>query len=135
MRSLGIFLFATAFAIGCNRVGPNGASAPGAVPATDPEANYPTRSEIIDYLDGKTMPSRVPADPKDAGILIRRDQIDALEVEKRASRINDGPWSTDVTFLLKTPDGKYAVRATVEHRRVEGKRAFFGIDFREVAKQ
>jgi hypothetical protein len=84
------------------------------------------------------MPTHLPVqqgEMADKGVVLKRDQIAALEVEQKNVKFDDGPWMTDVTFLVTAPDARYAVRATVKHRQVEGKRAFFGLDFLEVAKQ
>jgi hypothetical protein len=124
-------------ATGCNRP----AATPGLPTSTTgggPDTSYPTKDEVLTYLDGKTMPTRLPVqqgDMPDKDLLLKRDQITALEVDQKAMKFDDGPWLTDLTFLVNGPEARYAVRATVKHRQVEGKRAFFGVEFREVAKQ
>jgi hypothetical protein len=132
-RLLPLVLVGCAF--GCNRVGPAPAVAPPA-PAEGADA-YPSKAEVLDYLDGKPMPLALigPDAKADNTVTLRRDQIDALEVDRGGSAVNGGPWMTSVTFLANTPQGKYAVRAQVLHRRVEDKRAFFGVEFKEVVKQ
>jgi hypothetical protein len=135
MRSSALLLLIALSAAGCNRSAPGGQPPmPESLPAQSQET-YPTKAEVVDYLDGKTMPTKVPPEPNDKGIVLKRDQIEALEVATSTIKFGDGPWQTDVTFLVKMPAGRYGVRATVKHRRVEGKRAFFGIDFLEVAEQ
>ena len=135
MRSRAVLHLLVLSVLGCNRAVPVGPVPEPDNPVAAAASEYPTKAEVMDYLDGKTMPSKVPTNPNDKGIVLKREQIEALEVTQSATQFNDNPWTTDVTFLVRTPDGRYGARATVSHRKVEGKRAFFGVEFREVAKQ
>ena len=45
------------------------------------------------------------------------------------------PWATSATFLYDDQGTRYAVEVRVSHRKVAGKRAFFGFDVVRVAKQ
>src|SRR4051812_20312204 len=125
-RLLPLVLIGCAF--GCNRLGPAPAVAPPAPAPTEGSDSFPSKAEVLDYLDGKPMPLALAGPEAKAGntVTLRRDQIDALQVDRGGSSVNGGPWLTSITFLANTPEGKYAVRAQVQHRRVEGKRAFFG---------
>jgi hypothetical protein len=124
--------------VGCNRLGPAPAVTPPApAPAADGSDGYPSKAEVLDYLDGKPMPLALAGPDAKPGntVTLRPDHIDALQVEQGGVAVDGGPWKTSVTFLVHTPEGKYAVRAQVLHRRVEDKRAFFGLEFKEVARQ
>ena len=134
-RLLPLVLVGCAF--GCNRMGPAPAVAPPAPAPAEGSDSYPSKAEVLDYVDGKPMPLALtgPDAKADNTVALRRDQIDALEVDRGGSSADGGPWLTSVTFLADTPRGKYAVRAQVQHRRVEDKRAFFGVEFKEVVKQ
>ena len=101
-------------------------------PAGTPNT-YPSKDEVLDYLDGKTIAQSLEKGaPR---FVLKRDQVEALEVDKSATSVGDGPWVTSVTFIANAGDGRYAVKLTVQHRRVEDKRAFFGFTVQEVAKQ
>jgi hypothetical protein len=121
---------AAGFLIGRNTV---------AVPAAaDSARRYPSRDEVLDYLDGKTiaLAARDPSPNRLAGgHQFRRDRIEALEVEQARARINSEPWTTTVTFLLRTDDARYAVRGEVAYRWVEDRCAFTGFRVTELAEQ
>jgi hypothetical protein len=121
-------------AFGCNRVGQTAAVGPSAANGSDA---YPAKDEVLEYLDGKAMPLALSSPEAKAGstVTLRRDQIEALEVQSSGTSVNGGPWNSSITFLVNTSNGKYAVRADVLHRRVEDKRAFFGLEFKDIAKQ
>jgi hypothetical protein len=139
MLRLAIVLVVLALgAIGCDRrtvpavaVGP---ARPGATPAESSES-YPSKEEVLDYLDGKTISRTDPPAKDELQFTLRRDQIEALEVDKSGTSVGDGPWTTTVTFIAKADETRYAVKLTVKHRRIEDKRAFFGFHVSEVAKQ
>src|SRR5262245_33067891 len=103
----------------------------------EPSEAYPTKEEVLDYLDGKTISLSAPEPPKtgEAQFVLKRDQLEALEVSESGSKAGDGPWTTGVSLLAKTDEGRYAVKMTVQHRRVENKRAIFGCHVAEMAKQ
>jgi len=89
-------------AVGCNW---QAKTAPAPVPSPAPAAGatggseaYPSKDEVLDYLD---------------------------EVDQGGTSVGDGPWSTKVTFIAKSGMERYAVKMSVQHRRVENKRAFF----------
>jgi hypothetical protein len=121
---------------------------PGKVP-TEPAADtpktadknedaWPTDDEVREYLDGKSLPLP-PEGGKDGkqrpSITIRRANIVALEVEKWGVQAGGQPWSTTATFIYDDQGTKYAVEVSVSHRKVAGKRAFFGLEVTRVAKQ
>jgi hypothetical protein len=105
--------------------------------AKGPSQAYPTKEEVLDYLDGKTISLDAPEAPakEKAQLVVKRNQIEALEVSDSGSKLGDGPWVTGVTFLLKTDQGSYAVKMTVQHQLVDDKRAFFGFRVTEMSKQ
>jgi hypothetical protein len=126
-------------AVGCDRTNAPGlAVAPsrtvGGAPA-DPSQAYPSKEEVLDYLDGKTISRTQPPSKDEPQFILRQAQIEALEVSQSGTSVNDGPWTTAVTCIAKTDEGRFAVKLTVQHRRVENKRAFFGFQVSEIAKQ
>jgi hypothetical protein len=99
---------------------------------------WPTDDEVRDYLDGKTL--SLPAEPRDGGkqgppITIHKANIVALEVSNSGVQVAGEPWSTPVTFIYDDLGKKYAIEVRVSHRKVAGKRAFFGLDVTRAAKQ
>jgi hypothetical protein len=58
-----------------------------------------------------------------------------LEVEKSGIHAGGEPWPTAATFIYDDQGTKYAVEVRIGHRKVAGKRAFFGLDVTRVAKQ
>ncbi len=118
---------------------PDEVTAPGAQTTAPKEAlTYLSKEEVLDYLDGKAMAlpgSSNTADKAELSCIFKRDQVEALEVEKGFVSINDGPRNTNVTFILNSDRGRYAVKCSVAYRRVENKCAFFGFDVRELGKQ
>jgi hypothetical protein len=99
---------------------------------------WPTEEEARAYLDGKALPLKVQGGvpvPDGQSITIHRERIAALEVSQSGSQVNGEPWSTQVTFIYDDHGSKYAVEATVHHRKVADQRAFFGFDVTRVAKQ
>ena len=129
-RLILVMLFACAF--GCTRVGSTAGT--GSDEAAD---SYPSKAEVLDYLNGKPMPLALsgPEAKAENMVTLQKGEIHALEVQKAGTSVDNGPWVTSITFLIDTATGKYAVRAEVKHRRVENQRAFFGLEFKEVAKQ
>jgi hypothetical protein len=102
------------------------------------ERNYPSKEEVRDYLVGKTITlagrKSAPGTAEKTAPL-KRDQIEGVEVAQTSSSIDDGPWSTPVTFLIQCDRGRYAVKGQVSYRWVENKCAFFGFEVEEVGKQ
>jgi hypothetical protein len=141
MRHLATTLFLVSLAaLGCQRAESTFAVAPSVGKANQPakaSEAYPSKEEVLDYLDGKTISLSASEPPKkgDAQFVLKRDQIEALEVSESGSKAGDGPWTTGVSLLVKTEEGRYAVKMTVQHRRVEEKRAFYGFHVTEMAKQ
>lgn len=125
--------------LGCNwqaKTAP--APAPGPAPSavtTGSSEAYPSKDEVIDYLDGKTIARPDPSGKSEPRFVFARDSIEALEVDQGGTSVGDGPWSTKVTFIAKSGMERYAVKMTVQHRRVENKRAFFGFFVQDIAQQ
>jgi hypothetical protein len=136
MKRLILFVL-FACSIGCTRVGSTAGVAPAAPAPVEAADGHPSKAEVLDYLDGKPMPLALsgPEAKADNTVTLQKGEIDALEVEQAGTSVDGGPWVTKITFLVNSATGKYAVRAEVKHRRVENKRAFFGLEFREIAKQ
>ena len=148
MRPVILLAFLAAIAgTGCPRPSRDHAHDP-AAPATAPQAaedrpseGRPSKQEVLDYLDGKEI-ALVEGErrlghelPKSAPRhVVRKAHIEALKVGNGAS-VNGGPWSTDIDFLLNTGEARYAVLATVSHKRIEDRRAFFGFEIKRVARQ
>lgn len=130
-----VFLVLAVFGGGCQRSLP----IPGAGTTKEPRSSsFPSKAEVLEYLDGKTISLTKPMKTPEKGnpaFVLKKDQIEALEVGSNAGRIGDGPWTTTVTFIAKTDQGRYAINCDVHYRIVEGKCAFFGLDVREAAKQ
>jgi hypothetical protein len=141
MRVLPVLLVVAV--VGCNRLAPtNPAIAPSNGPVTPAQdggsEGYPSKAEVLDYLDGKELPLHPKDQPNgkpSETVTLRKDRIEALSVEQSGTSFDNGPWQTRITFIVEAGNAKYGVRATVQHRRVENKRAFFGIEYSEVAKQ
>jgi hypothetical protein len=89
---------------------------------------------VLAYLDGKVIALTGP-DKVGKPYTLKKDQVEALEVGQNAGSVNDGPWTTTVTFIANTDKGRYAVKCRVHYRMIEEKCAFFGFDAEEVAKQ
>jgi hypothetical protein len=129
---------ALAFTLSALSCGPGQPSQPAAQTANKDSDAWPTDDEVRDYLDGKTLP--LPAEPGNDGkqgppITIRKANIIALEVAQSGAHVSGEPWSTPATFIYDDQGTKYAVEVRVSHRKVAGKRAFFGLDVTRVAKQ
>lgn len=126
--------------VGCNRpAAPIPVTTASTVtPQDNGSDGYPSKAEVLDYLDGKEMPlnpkGRPDGKPGET-VTLRKDRIEALTVDQSGTSFDNGPWQTRITFIVEAANARYAVRGTVQHRRVENKRAFFGIEFSEVAKQ
>jgi hypothetical protein len=124
---------------GCNRItGPPSSGHEPDQPAPQENRVHPTRDEFIAYLDAKTISLSEPGsapEKKEWTHVIKREEVEAVQFADTATSINNGPWSKDVTFLLKTAEGRYAVEAQISYRAVEGKTAFFGMEVKTVAKQ
>jgi hypothetical protein len=138
-RTTSFVLLVSLAALGCQRATSTFAvvaPSPGAGPKQPSEA-YPTKDEVLDYLDGKAISLSAPDPPRkgEAQFVLKRDQMEALEVSDSGTKVGDGPWTTGVSLLAKTDEGRYAVKMTVQHRRVEDKRAFFGFHVTEMSKQ
>ena len=131
---LGVFILGV---VGCNW---QAATAPAVVPASTGGATgssdaYPSKDEVLDYLDGKTIARPDPSDKGEPRFVFQRDHVEALEVEQSGTSVNNGPWTTTVRFIAKSGMERYAVKLTVQHRRVENKRAFFGFNVQDIARQ
>jgi hypothetical protein len=103
-----------------------------------PHEGYPTKEEVLAYLDGKAVSltdPKQPAGKDEKPHILKRDQIEALQVNPSGSSFNDGPWSTTVNFIFNTGDARYAMEIWVSHRLVENKRAFFGMQVKQVSRQ
>jgi len=139
MRHLAPVLFLIPLAaLGCHRAEATFSVTPSVgvpnLPAKASDA-YPSRDEVLDYLDGKTISLSSPPANGEPQFVVKRDQIEALEIEQSGTSVDNGPWVTAMTFIAKTNEGRYAVKMTVRHRQVEGKRAFFGFRVTEMSKQ
>ena len=135
MRFSGVVLLLAVGGLACNRPAPPPNFATPS--AKEARGNYPLKEEVIEYLDGKSINLADPKAKDNAGKVhtLRRTEIEALEVAKSASSINNGPWTTEVTFIVRTDEGRYAVKGSVQYRIVEDTCAFFGFEISEVAKQ
>jgi hypothetical protein len=138
MRLLALLLCVAAVGTGCGTPAPPPAPEPEPVPKpAEPNDGWPTRGEVLAYLDGKSVPFSDPNRPsgeRDTSHVLKRDQIEALEVKHSGTRVEDGPWDTPVSFIFNTAAGRYAVDAVVSHKLIENKRAFFGFRVRAVSK-
>ena len=105
--------------------------------AKGPSQAYPTSEEVLDYLDGKTITLDTPDTPAKgrAQLVLRRNQIEELDVSDSGTQLAGGPWVTGVAFLLKTDQGSYSVKMTVQHELVDDKRSFSGFRVAEVSRQ
>ena len=126
-------------AVGCNwqaktAPAPVPSPAPAAVSTAGSEA-YPSKDEVLDYLDGKTIARPDPSGKSEPRFIFSRGSVEALEVDQGGTSVGDGPWTTRVTFIAKTGMERYAVKMSVQHRRVENKRAFFGFFVQDIALQ
>lgn len=88
----------------------------------------------MECLDGRAIALTDSGKP-DKPYTLKRDQIEALAVGPGGSSVNDEPWTTNVTFIVRTDQGRYAIRGAVRYRIVEERCAFYGFEAREVAKQ
>jgi hypothetical protein len=98
----------------------------------------PTKEELLIYLHGKTVDvgQRSTDKGKKTSFSIDRTKITALELGTSSYKANDEPWHSSCTFLYDAGDGvRYAVEADFEHRKVDNKRAFFGLNVKRVAEQ
>jgi len=139
LRTFNLVLLLALAAVGCDRTtAPGLAVVPSRTvggPPAGPSQAYPSKEEVLDYLDGKTISRTQPPSKDEPQFILRQAQIEALEVSQSGTSVNDGPWTTAVTFIAKTDEGRYAVKLTLEHRLVENNRAFFGFHVAEIAKQ
>jgi hypothetical protein len=138
MRHLASLLFLISLAaMGCQPATATFSAVAPSPKAKGPSQAYPTNEEVLDYLDGKTISLDTPDAPAKgkAQLVLRRNQIEALDVSDSGTQLTGGPWVTGVTFLLKTDQGSYAVKMTVQHQLVDDKRAFFGFRVTEMSKQ
>lgn len=93
---------------------------------------WPSKAEVLEYLDGKELP--LASRPGDS-VTIRKDRVKDLQVQTRGSATKGWgpPWRTPINFVVTTPDGRYAVDADVLHQMIDEKRAFFRLEFKTVA--
>jgi hypothetical protein len=138
VRSALILLAVLMFGIlGCNwRTATAPAVAPSATGAANESSDaYPSKDDVVDYLEGKTIARSDPTAKAGPQFVFQRDHVEAMEVEKSGTMVSDGPWTTTVRFIAKSGMERYAVTMTVQHRRVENKRAFFGYRVHDVELQ
>ena len=100
--------------------------------------DYPTKEEVLDYLDGKAIALSEPESGSDLAAktwTLKRSQIEALEVSRSKATPLGEPSISGVTFILHADQGRYAVHGLVSYRFVQEKCAFFGFKVVEVSKQ
>src|SRR5262249_4009141 len=100
--------------------------------------DYPTKEEVLDYLDGKAIVLSDPAtgsDPAAKSSTLNRSQIEALEVRSAKSTSPGEPSVTAVTFIVNSDHGRYMVHGLVSYGFVQTKCAFVGFKVVEVSKQ
>jgi hypothetical protein len=102
----------------------------------------PTKDEIADYLDGKTLSlpeagSAIlnPGEKSSKSCIIKKDGVQAVEKESGGWRVGDEAWNTSILILYDVGDARYAVDATIQHKPLGGKSAFFGFAVKRVAEQ
>jgi hypothetical protein len=100
--------------------------------------DYPTKEEVLDYLDGKAI---VLSDPQTGSertaksCTLQRSQIEALEVARNKETPLGQASISGVTFILNSDQGRYAVHGLVSYRLVQEQCAFVGFKVVEVRKQ
>ncbi len=110
-------------------------------PAEKEADAWPTNQEILAYLDGKTISEPAPSTPvkgSESGqksFVLKKGEISSLEVKKSGVAVSGEPWSTPIHFIFNEGGRKYAVDARVDHRKVDDKRAFFGLQAERIAEQ
>jgi hypothetical protein len=100
--------------------------------------DYPTKEEVLDYLDGKAIALSDPETGSDRAAkscTLKRSQIEGLEVARNKATPLGEPSVSAVTFLLNSDQGRYAVHGLVSYRFVQEKCAFSGFKVVEVSKQ
>ena len=82
-------------AVGCNW---QAKTAPAPVPSPAPAAGatggseaYPSKDEVLDYLDGKTIARPDPSGKSEPRFVFSRDSVEALEVDQGGTSVGDGP--------------------------------------------
>src|SRR5947209_8591513 len=133
MRLLIPILIAAAAVTGCDSYSTTTSPAPA---ARGNEA-WPTRDEVLAYLDGKAIP--LTSDPAGGAAEVRKwtfrpDRVEAVEVVHEGSH-SGGPWTTPVHLIVDTDDGQFAVTLQVSHQLIECRRAFYGYEFVRAARQ
>lgn len=85
------------------------------------------RQAFIEYIDGEEI--KLP--PSDTAHTVRKDEIGVVPFRPffNSSTVDE------VTFVLNTTEGKYAVVGTLSYRRVEEKIVFFGFHLTQIAEQ
>jgi hypothetical protein len=112
------------------------APASAAPTAPTPPSNFPSQSDTVEHLDGKPIALASPDAPdKPLTHTVRKSQIEAMQFGDTACSINDEPWSTRVTYMLNTDNGRYVVEGELQYRRVGGKCAFFGFAPQKIERQ
>lgn len=117
-----------------------GKSTPPASSTTGPSRegtdSTPSKEEVLAYLNGKEITAETTTDKaKKLTFAINRANITALEIGSTSSRVGDSPWSSSCTFLYDNGNVRLAVEIDFEHRKVDNKRAFFGMHVKRVAEQ
>ena len=102
----------------------------------------PTQEEIAAYLNGKSLPLPEAdnaiwnaGEKSSKSCVIKKDGVQAVEKDSGGFRSGDEPWNTNVLILYDAGDARYAVDATIQHKPLGGKSAFFGFTVKRVAKQ
>ncbi len=96
--------------------------------------DYPSKEELLAYLDGKSIKLTESGKPEKT-VVLNRGQIDGVQVEQSVSSGASHPWgSTPVNLVIRADDERYAVRLSVLHQRIEGKRVFKSFEVLEAHK-
>jgi hypothetical protein len=104
----------------------------------NPPGNQPSKEEMKALLTGQTLSrwSSGPLgdNPKRPPITIQ--EVEALEIGETRSQGGDGrTWKSELEFIAKAKEGRYAVRGYLSHRLIEGKRAFLEFEIQTATKQ
>jgi hypothetical protein len=100
--------------------------------------DYPTKEEVLDYLDGKAIALSDPETEGDRAAksyTLKRSRIEALEVARNKATPLGEPSVSAVTFILNSDQGRYLVHGLVSYRLVQEKCAFSSFKVVESSKQ